>query len=154
MSTETPTSGDGEALCAWCGRGPVPPSRGTKPRAYCSRSCVQRAHESRKLRKKLLGAYMKGRAEEAELRGGKSRDDAGKSRDFPGRQAPAKSRDFPKPQVNPVVPRPTVPVTSAPRSKGRRPLLPPAPGVTRETLPLFGDDDTQPGPLDGRADTE
>lgn len=39
---------NGNRLCAWCGEGPLPPSRGTKPRAYCSRSCVQRAYEARK----------------------------------------------------------------------------------------------------------
>lgn len=74
-------------LCAWCGGGPVPPSRGTKPRAYCSRSCVQRAYEARKERERtkerIVAAYMKGRREEAELSAGKSRDVAGgKSRDF------------------------------------------------------------------------
>jgi hypothetical protein len=47
-----------------------------------------------------------------------------------------------------------MPVATTPRSKGRRPLLPP-PGLgARETLPLFGKDDTQSGPDDGRADTE
>lgn len=70
----------------------MPPSRGTKPRLYCSRSCVQRAHEARKERERtkdrMIAAYMKGRREEAELNGGKSRDVASK-----------KSRDFPKSQV-------------------------------------------------------
>jgi hypothetical protein len=91
MSDPTETS---PRLCAWCGKGPVPPSRGTKPRAYCSRSCVQRAHEARKERERtkdrLVAAYMKGRREEAEL-------SAAKSRDFP----PATSRDFPEAQVTP-----------------------------------------------------
>ncbi|MFF3420984.1 hypothetical protein ACFYW9_41080 [Streptomyces sp. NPDC002698] len=104
MDTETPTDAEGNRLCAWCGEGPVPPSRGTKPRAYCSRSCVQRAHEARKLQRKLLNAYMKGRADEVELRPRKSHDfpagDRGKSQDF----ADGTSRDFPKQQVTPPDP--------------------------------------------------
>lgn len=104
MKTETPKDPDGAPLCAWCGKGPVPPSRGTKPRAYCSRSCVSRAHEARKLQRKLLNAYMKGRADEIELRPAKSRDDLpgdrGKSQDF----AEGTSRDFPKQQVTPPDP--------------------------------------------------
>jgi hypothetical protein len=122
---ENPKGPNGETLCAWCGKGPVPPSRGTKPRAYCSRACVQRAYvkrkrddEERKIQERVLKAYAKGRAEGAELRPGKSRDfartGAGKSRDFP-ESDPEKSRDFPpKPQV-------TAPVPPAPRDPvGRR----------------------------------
>nr|ADB77871.1 SpdA-like protein [Streptomyces sp. x4(2010)] len=79
MDVETPRGPDGERLCAWCGKGPVPPSRGTKPRAYCSRACVHRAYRARKAREqreRLVAAYMKGRAEEAEAwrSGAKSRD--------------------------------------------------------------------------------
>lgn len=103
------TDSAGAPLCAWCGKGPVPPSRGTKPRAYCSRACVQRAYVARKqaedakaLSDRLVAAYMKGRAEEAEVwqSGAKSRDLSarrGKSRD----DAPGTSRDFPKVQVTP-----------------------------------------------------
>jgi hypothetical protein len=104
MTTETPRDGDGSVLCAWCGGGPVPPSRGTKPRVYCKDGCKTRAWEARKLARqleeareavrqeeaeqrpaKLLNAYLKGRAEEAELGSPKSRDD--------GQNAVAKSRD-------------------------------------------------------------
>ncbi|GAA3909165.1 hypothetical protein GCM10022207_93350 [Streptomyces lannensis] len=122
---------DGNPLCAWCGKGPVPPSRGTKPRAYCSRSCVQRAYEGRKLsellKERAAIAYTAGKADaqawaerEASAQSGKSRDvptDRGKSRDDAG----AKSRDFPKPQVNspageaPAVPGPADP--AAPEGK-------------------------------------
>lgn len=88
MTTETPKTGAGDPLCAWCGQGPVPPSRGTKPRAYCSRSCVQRAYEARRVQERVLKAYAKGRADGiADVGSGKSRDDGtggGKSRDFPG----------------------------------------------------------------------
>lgn len=130
MSTETPTNGDGEKLCAWCG-GLVPPSRGTKPRAYCKRGCVQRAHEARKLRKKLFNAYTKGRTEEAEAREAKSRDvpnPQGKSRDFARRDDQAKSRDVPKPQVVPEVPAPPPPsdfLLAPPAATPQEPTVPP-----------------------------
>ncbi|MET7816509.1 hypothetical protein ABZT26_37470 [Streptomyces sp. NPDC005395] len=110
MSTETPKDIDGNPLCAWCG-GPVPPSLGTKPRAYCKDGCKQRAYEARKLEKQLgavraeeaekrapllLNAYTKGRREEAESRAATSRDlgrnAAGKSRDV-ARNDGGKSRD-------------------------------------------------------------
>jgi hypothetical protein len=102
-TTETPRDADGNPLCAWCG-GPVPPSLGTKPRAYCKDGCKQRAYEARRLEKQLqavraeeaekraaglVQAYMKGRTEEKQARAAKSRDGvpgaAGKSRDVPGR---------------------------------------------------------------------
>lgn len=147
MSTETPRDADGSLLCAWCGA-PVPPSLGTKPRAYCRRGCVQRAHEARKLEKqlqavreeeaakrseKLLNAYLKGRAEEAELRAAKSRDDAGSDR--------GKSRDFAKPQVTPLSSSPPAAPLPPPRAKRRRasqtaqamPLLPRKPDDNHET---------------------
>lgn len=48
--------------------------RAAEPRNYCSRSCVQRAHEARKeakqvderLKERMWAVYMKGRKEEAE----------------------------------------------------------------------------------------
>jgi hypothetical protein len=107
MTTETPRDSAGAPLCAWCG-GRVPPSRGTKPRAYCKDGCKQRAYEARRLEKQLqavreqeaekraallVKAYAKGRREAtAEVRATSSRDD--------GRSWTGKSRDFPsKPQV-------------------------------------------------------
>jgi hypothetical protein len=131
-TTETPRDADGNPLCAWCG-GPVPPSLGTKPRAYCKDGCKQRAYEARKLAQqldeareavraeeaekrpqRLLNAYMKDRAEEAELRAAKSRDfgrsAVGTSRDD-ARSSERTSRDFPtKPQVETPVPPPAAPV--------------------------------------------
>ena len=83
MTTETPGNG-GTGPCGWCG-GPVPPSRGTKPRRYCKNGCKQRAYEARKLADQLQAvrdaeaekrtamlarAYAKGRA-------ATSRDDGG-----------------------------------------------------------------------------
>lgn len=114
----TPRNADGEKLCAWCG-GPVPPSLGTKPRAYCKDGCVQRAYEARKLERqlaeargavraeeagkranRLIKAYAKGRSEEAELR-------AGKSREVP-RSDGGNSREVPNPQVGTPAPAPGV----------------------------------------------
>ena len=43
----TPAVGEGQP-CGYCG-GPMPPSRGTKPRTHCSRSCVQRSYEARQV---------------------------------------------------------------------------------------------------------
>jgi hypothetical protein len=63
-TNEDPRDADGNPLCAWCGKGPLPPSRGTKPRAYCSQACVHRAYRARKAeqaRERLVAAYMKGR---------------------------------------------------------------------------------------------
>ncbi|MGW0172052.1 hypothetical protein ACWDWT_43920, partial [Streptomyces sp. NPDC003343] len=65
--SDQPRDADGNPLCAWCGKGPLPPSRGTKPRAYCSRSCVQRAHEERKvlarLEERAAKAYTAGKTD-------------------------------------------------------------------------------------------
>lgn len=90
MTTKEP--GDGR-LCAWCG-GPVPPSRGSKPRRYCKDGCKQRAYEARKLEEQLRAvreaetekrtallarAYTKGREassrDVAQVGPGTSRDD-------------------------------------------------------------------------------
>jgi hypothetical protein len=90
--SDDPRDSSGAPLCAWCG-GPVPPSRGTKPRSYCKRGCVQRAHEARKLADLLAKTRSEARAAEAAVWSGKSRDLDGKSRD----DAHGKSRDFPEP---------------------------------------------------------
>lgn len=149
MDTETPKDADGRPLCAWCG-GLVPPSLGTKPRAYCKDGCKQRAYEARKLEKQLqavraeeaekrtaglVQAYMKGRAEERELRAGKSRDvgrgAVGTSRDDAG-SGEGKSRDVAtKPQVKP----PGASLPPGPSIRQGRRLLPPPPGVSRPDAP-------------------
>jgi hypothetical protein len=101
-TTENPKGPNGETLCAWCGKGPVPPSRGTKPRAYCSRSCVHRASRKRRTERLIAKAYTAGKADAAAWTA-KSRDvstDQGKSRDDAGER----SRDFPKQQVTPPKP--------------------------------------------------
>ncbi|WP_159391801.1 hypothetical protein [Streptomyces viridochromogenes] len=163
---ESPRDAHGNRLCEYCGD-PVPKSLGTKPKRYCKRSCRQRAYEVRKNREATIAAVAM-----AVARDRTSRDDARTgspmSRDVPkplvapGVPAPAPSGDFllAPPAASPQEPRvlpesrraPMGPMPPVPPGKRRRPLLPPAPGVTRETLPLF--DDTQFSPGDGRADTE
>ncbi|MGA5637110.1 hypothetical protein [Streptomyces lydicamycinicus] len=45
-----------ERLCEQCKHRSVPPTLGSKPRRYCSRSCVQRAYEARKTQRLLAAA--------------------------------------------------------------------------------------------------
>jgi hypothetical protein len=88
---DVPRDEDGQRLCEHCQKTPVPPSRGTKPRRYCSRNCRQRAYEARKVREAIVTSVAVAVARDR------------KSRDFPARDR-AKSRDFPKPQAAPEVP--------------------------------------------------
>jgi len=54
-------------LCAHCEQRPVPPSRGTKPRRYCSRSCVQRAYEKRQTEQLLAAAVQQEKERQTRL---------------------------------------------------------------------------------------
>lgn len=99
-------------LCAHCEKRTVPRSRGTKPRKYCSRSCVQRAYELRqrqlfvaaalKMEKEREREQLRAALHAAEAREGKSREDAptlgATSREDAGdlqEQPEAKSREVP-----------------------------------------------------------
>ncbi|WP_460073924.1 hypothetical protein, partial [Streptomyces sp. YKOK-I1] len=91
MSTDIPRDADGRRLCEHCHTKPVPESRGTKPRRYCSRNCVQRAYEARKVREAIVTSVAVAVARDR----AKSREVASDGR--------GTSRDFPKPQVDPLV---------------------------------------------------
>ena len=51
---DVPRDEDGRRLCEHCQKNPLPPSLGSKPRRYCSRNCVQRAYEARKVREAIV----------------------------------------------------------------------------------------------------
>jgi len=86
--TDTPSPAprdeNGVLLCQQCQKRPAPPSLGTKPRIYCSKSCKQRAYEARRTRSIVDVAVQVALRREAKSRDQqqpKSRDQA-KPRDF------------------------------------------------------------------------
>ena len=95
METETP-----RGLCGWCG-GPVPASRGTKPRRYCKDGCKQRAYEARKLERQLKAVREEGTEKRtAMLARAYTKGRAASSRDDVPR-VPRTSRDVPRAPAQP-----------------------------------------------------
>ncbi|MYX88504.1 hypothetical protein GT036_33135 [Streptomyces sp. SID4915] len=55
MQNDTPQDAAGARLCEWCGGPIVQPVTGRR-RAYCRRSCRQRAYEGRRQREAIVAA--------------------------------------------------------------------------------------------------
>ncbi|MGV4930282.1 hypothetical protein [Streptomyces sp. HJ7] len=136
----------GRRLCQQCHKRPVPESLGTKPRIYCGRNCRQRAYETRK-NAQATDATVAAALAWADERAAKSRDDAGKSRDFPAGVpggAPGKSRDnVAAPQVRPEVPAPTEPDEHV-QEQLPIPAAPKEPGAGERQVPFVAKPRPQP----------
>ncbi|PVC78847.1 hypothetical protein DBP19_36950 [Streptomyces sp. CS090A] len=139
MTEETLRTSDGEKACAWCG-GPIQQTGVGRRKDYCSRTHREYAYRARREAEMRLVAYSRGRADAArpnsttvDRRGGLESTVDESRRAVPGPPsapprlpAPAAAEESaPAPAASARVVRPGTP-------SGRRPRLPPPPGVRRE----------------------
>lgn len=123
MSDETPRDADGRSLCEWCGGEVRQPGTGRR-RAYCRRSCRQRAYEARRQREAVVSAVAAAMARATTP--DSSRDETQRFR-LPSRDETKTAAQRPVP----LDPRLRVALPPGPSLTTRRRLLPPPPGTDR-----------------------
>ncbi|MFF5639819.1 hypothetical protein [Streptomyces sp. NPDC012825] len=138
METRGPGDGREETtLCEWCG-GQVRQSGVGRRRAYCGRSCQQRAYEERRTQRRIAEAVDGART--VSSREGTGALETSRDETVPAQVGPGSGGDFLLAPPVPAVPVDSVLPDAWRAPVARRPLSRRRSGITASPMPLLWDD--------------